>query len=91
MEEQEEAFGFDVIPNPNNGQMALRFESLTGRIFVKVYDMRGVLVDEFETFNGSVSSTHNYQMKPSAGGIYFFVATSKEGTVTRKVVVESVH
>ena len=91
VEEQEEAFGFDVIPNPNNGQMALRFESLTGRIFVKVYDMRGVLVDEFETFNGSVSSTHNYQMKPSAGGIYFFVATSKEGTVTRKVVVESVH
>ena len=79
---------FDVVPNPNNGQMTLRFENLTGKTAVKVYDMRGVLIDEFVTDNHTGSSSHTYQMRSAASGIYFFVATSKEGTVTRKVVVE---
>jgi hypothetical protein len=55
---------------------------------VKVYDMRGVRIDEFEMDNHTGSSSYTYQMRSAASGIYFFVATSKEGTVTRKVVVE---
>ena len=82
-----EAFGFNVVPNPNNGQMTLHFERLTGKINVKVYDMRGELVDDFQTYNGLEMNTMHYEMKGNADGIYFFVATGKEGTVARKVVV----
>lgn len=81
-----EAFGFEVIPNPNKGQMKLCFERLTGKTEVKVYDMRGTLVDRFETHNGSGS--YDYDINIKSGGIYFFVATCKEGTVARKVVIE---
>ena len=78
---------FSVLPNPNNGQMTLNFEHLTGKVDIKVYDMRGTLIDAFQTFNDNESSTYYYEMKSRAGGLYYFVATSKEGTVAKKVVV----
>ena len=80
--------GFDVVPNPNNGRMTLNFEHLTGKVNVKVYDMKGSLIDRFETYNGSGSCSHDYQMKHGANGFYFFVATSKEGTIAKKVVIQ---
>ena len=86
-EQGTELSGFNVVPNPNNGQMALQFEHLTGRIDIKVYDMRGVLIDNFQTFNDQDSTTCPYDMKTRANGIYFFVATGKEGTLAKKVVV----
>ena len=79
---------FDVIPNPNNGTMKLNFEYLTGKIGVRVYDMRGTLIDQFETFNDNGPSSYDYNMRAKADGIYFFVATSKEGTVAKKVVIQ---
>jgi len=86
-EPQTERPDFSVVPNPNNGQMELRFEHLTGKIEVKVYDMRGSLIDQFETFNDLENKTLQYDLKPSNSGIYFFVATGKEGSAARKVVV----
>jgi len=82
------ALNFDVIPNPNNGQMQLNFEYLSGKVNVRVYDMRGALIDEFETQEGNGPSSIDYNMKVKSDGIYFFVATSKEGTVAKKVVIQ---
>ena len=79
---------FDIIPNPNNGQMQLNFEYLTGKVTIKVYDMRGTLIDSFETYNNNGPNTYLYNMKDKSDGIYFFVATSKEGTVAKKVVIQ---
>ena len=79
---------FDVVPNPNNGQMTLNFEYLTGKVDVRVYDMRGTLIDQFTTFNGNGPSQYTYNMRTKSDGIYFFVATSKEGTVAKKVVIQ---
>ena len=79
---------FDVIPNPNNGQMQLKFEYLTGKVNIKVYDMKGTLIDSFETYNNNGPSSFLYNMKNKSEGIYFFVATSKEGTVSKKVVIQ---
>ena len=79
---------FDVIPNPNNGQMQLKFEYLTGKVSIKVYDMKGTLIDSFETYNNNGPSSFLYNMKNKSEGIYFFVATSKEGTVSKKVVIQ---
>ena len=89
VEEKESSLAdFDVIPNPNNGQMQLNFEYLTGKVNIKVYDMRGALIDNFETYNGNGPCSHLYKMKGAMDGIYFFVATSKEGTVAKKVVIK---
>ena len=78
---------FNVIPNPNNGTMTLNFEKLTGKIDLKVYDMRGTLIDNLTTYSIGGPETMLYDMKHRADGIYFFVATGKEGTVAKKVVV----
>ena len=88
IEEQDESLAdFTVVPNPNNGQMTLNFEYLTGKVDVKVYDMTGNLIDNFQTINGNGPNSMQYNMKRSADGIYFFVATGKEGTVAKKVVI----
>lgn len=72
-----------VAPNPNNGQMTLYFENLTGKINLKVYDMTGNLIDQIET----EGSEMQYHMKGRTQGIYYFLATGKEGTVAKKVIV----
>ncbi len=85
--EELSAADFSVVPNPNKGQMTLNFDKLTGKINVKVYDMKGTLLDKFETYNNAGPSTYTYQMKHHADGIYFFVATGKEGTLAKKVII----
>ena len=78
--------GFEVIPNPNKGQMSLNFKHLSGSIEVKVYNMRGSLIDRFMTHNGGEAHSIDYSLNAKGSGIYFFVASGKEGTVTQKVV-----
>lgn len=76
---------FSVVPNPNNGQMQILFERLSGKADVKVYDMRGTIIDSFETYN---NTSYNYDMSAKSDGIYFFVVTCKEGTMAKKVVIQ---
>ena len=88
VDEQDAArFDFTVIPNPNNGSMELRFENMLGKVDVKVYDMRGTLIDGFEVDGGSPVGSYDYNMDVKADGIYFFVATGKEGTLAKKVII----
>lgn len=82
-----ETIGFNVIPNPNNGQMKLVFDHFTGKVNVKVYDMTGCLIDNFQTYNGFDTNELEYNLKGRGKGIYFFVATGKEGTVSKKVII----
>lgn len=84
----EAAAVFDVFPNPNNGQMMLNLEGLTGIIDIKVYDMTGNLIDDMQTFNDLGTKSLPYDFNGRADGIYFFVATGREGTVARKVVID---
>ena len=80
-------FSFSVLPNPNNGQMTLSFENLSGKVNLRVYDMRGNLIDDFDTFNTAGTNSIQYNMSHRANGIYFFVATSKDGVLSKKVVI----
>ena len=86
-EQTESTADFSVVPNPNNGSMTLNFENLNGKIDLKVYDMRGNLIDAFSVNNTGGPEVMQYDMRHRAEGIYFFVATGKEGTVAKKVVV----
>ena len=73
---------FSIVPNPNNGSMELHFERFDGTAEVKVYDIRGSLIDTFSTDSAVVP----YDLRGKSDGIYFFVATDRHGTVARKVV-----
>ena len=86
-EQMESDADFSVVPNPNNGTMTLSFEKLTGTIDVKVYDMTGNLIDHLSTYSIGGPEHLQYNMKRHAEGIYFFVATGKEGSIAKKVVV----
>lgn len=79
---------FNIVPNPNNGEMDLHLEQLTGKVNIKVYDMRGALVDVIETYNDLDSKTLHYTLEHTSSGFYFFVATAKEGTIAKKVIIE---
>ena len=88
IEDRPEDFAdFSVIPNPNNGQMTLRLENLTGKVDVKVYDMTGRMVDVVRICNDMANSTIQYDMKGCSSGVYFFVATGKEGVMAKKVII----
>ena len=87
LEENSAEVQFDIVPNPNNGQMDLLFKHLEGKADVKVYDMRGTLIDHFQAYNGTGSSTYPYTMKSAANGIYYFVITGKDGVLTKKVII----
>ena len=84
--EHDAKYAFDIVPNPNNGTMRLRFENMEGKVEVKVYDMMGTLVDSFETYNNKEPKSIQYNLS-GRGGIYFFMATAKEGTIAKKVIV----
>lgn len=86
LEEQATA-DISVVPNPNNGQMTINFEQMTGKVNVRLYDMLGNLIDNMETYSGNGSGSINYDMSRCANGIYHFVVTGKEGTVIKKVVI----
>ena len=86
-EQSGNAADFSVVPNPNNGMMTLTFENLTGKIDVKVYDMTGCLIDHVTTYSEGGTETMHYDMHHRSEGIYFIVATSKEGSAAKKVVI----
>ena len=67
--------------------MTLDFEGLTGKIDIKVYDMKGNLIDNIQTYIDLGIKSLPYDINGRADGIYFFVATGREGTVARKVVI----
>ena len=77
---------FEVIPNPNNGQMTLQFEQMIGKIDVKVYDMTGALVDNILTYSDLEYSSMQYNLKAGCG-VYYLVVTGKDGVVAKKVIV----
>ena len=81
------AADFDIVPNPNNGQMTLVFNGFEGKANVKVYDVTGNLIDSFETYNDSVRKVLEYNLNGRKGR-YFFVVNGKEGIIAKKVLIE---
>ena len=77
---------FNIAPNPNDGRMTLVFDRLEGKVEVKVYDVTGNLIDNFDTYNDTEHNTLRYMLNGSKG-LYYFVVVGKEGTIAQKVVV----
>jgi len=77
----------DIYPNPNDGNMTLSFTNMSGEILVKVFNMRGTQIDQFQVYNGYESRTYSYNSSRLTPGIYLFSIASREGTLIKKVVV----
>ena len=77
----------NIAPNPNSGQMQLRFENMEGKLNIKVYSLTGLLYDNFEITTAQAGETYDYSMKRLANGVYFFVITDGKRSVTKKVVI----
>ena len=78
---------FTVTPNPNNGQMQLHFKDLIGKIELKVFDMHGALIDQFQVNSETSSYSLPYESKSLSEGMYFFVAKWKNTVLTEKVII----
>ena len=79
---------FEIVPNPNKGQMTLNFKHYSGKCDIKVYNMNGTLIDHFQTFNSHTDSTYQYDMKTNAEGIFLFVITTKDGVLSKRIIIQ---
>ncbi len=84
--ENNQDVGFEVIPNPTNGEVSLLFGDLQGRVEVLVYNGIG---QEVESFMMEVdgSQPYVYDMRSLPDGIYLLVAKHMGNTWIRKVVL----
>ena len=82
-----ESANASIYPNPNNGHMTLSFENMMGDITVKVFDLNGTLVDELQLHNIMAHQTHAYNPTQLRKGVYFFNITTKETTLTKRVII----
>ena len=76
----------DIYPNPNDGSMTFSFGNMVGDIQVKAYDITGTLVDSFYLHNNIETQTFTHTVD-LPNGVYFFSIASKEGVVTKKVII----
>ena len=77
----------DIYPNPNDGNMTLSFTNMPGDIVVKVFNIQGAQIDQFQVHNGYESSTFPYNSNRLAPGVYFFSITSRTGSLNKKVII----
>lgn len=84
--ENNQDVGFEVIPNPTNGEVNLLFGDLQGRVEVLVYNGMG---QEVESFMMEVDGNQSYvyDMRSLPDGIYLLVAKHMGNTWIRKVVL----
>jgi hypothetical protein len=87
--QEQEAYpaAVEVFPNPNDGNMRLRFDNMEGRMDIKVFNSTGLLTDSFEVTISQAGEDYNYSMKRLSNGIYFFVISDGKRSVTKKVVI----
>lgn len=80
------AFNFDIVPNPNNGQMDIITTKIDGPVEVKVYNMSSLLIHEF-VLSAHPESHYSYTLSDYPSGIYLMALNYKGGIVTKKFVI----
>jgi hypothetical protein len=83
-----ELAGFNIFPNPNNGEFTIKLNSNSGDdIKVNVYDIRGRVI-----FNNVYSNTPDFtqtiNLNNVQSGMYLVNVNDGRGQVTKKIIVE---
>ena len=87
-EENENAnSGVAIMPNPNNGDMKIRFEGISGEAQIRVFDLLGNIIDIFNVTVYDDVMIMPYTLKTKAEATYYFLITTENATFSRKVTV----
>jgi hypothetical protein len=78
--------GFEVFPNPTNGEVVLCCQGMAGPVNFEVYNVIGQLVDTF-VVDADMDQQKTYNLRVFPAGIYTIVARSKSEIWTKKVVL----
>lgn len=73
--------GFEVFPNPSNGNFNIRLNAPLAKGVVYVYNDLGMLVLE-------QNATHAIEMMDASAGIYFVKLQLREKVYMHKLVIE---
>ena len=76
----------DIVPNPNNGEMDLITNHLEGPVSVKVYNMNGLLIDQF-TITDPQGRHHYNALSDYPAGVYLMAFSHKRSSFTKRVVI----
>ena len=84
--DENDVAAFDIIPNPNQGAMTIITQGGKGDAEVKVYNMTGVLVDQF-VLNTDSQGRYAYNLGGYPSGIYLMVFHQQGKNTTKKFVI----
>jgi PKD repeat protein len=77
----------EVYPNPNSGEFTLNaLFANDDEALISVYDLRGAVLYEEQVHTQSLNRT--ISLTNASAGMYYVQIKTKEGTVTRKIVIE---
>nr|WP_321412484.1 T9SS type A sorting domain-containing protein [uncultured Carboxylicivirga sp.] len=80
---------FTIYPNPTNGIFKIRLEELNNNAAdVKIYNMRGQLIDSKSFENISEISEYEFNINQAATGYYLVVIATTDGTKKMKIFKE---
>ena len=86
VDENQQAMGFEVLPNPTHDEVSLHFGDLQGRVEVQVYNGMGQQMQAF-CVEADRNHPHTFDMRPFPDGIYLIVARQAGKTWAKKVLL----
>lgn len=79
-----------IYPNPTTSDYVnVAFKNVTGKTIVRVLNMNGKLVDQFEVNILDDEFIYRYALDRVAPGVYFINAVSNDATFTKKVIIQN--
>lgn len=79
-----------IYPNPTTSDYVnVAFKNVTGKTIVRVLNMNGKLVDQFEVNILDEEFIYRYALDRVAPGVYFINAVSNDATFTKKVIIQN--
>ena len=86
VEENSQDTGFEISPNPTDGNVTLHFDGLNGMTEIQVFNGQGQKVDAFAV-DANLQREMVYQMPTANNGHYYFVLNNGGKRLARKVML----
>ena len=86
LEDDTSTGSFDIIPNPNNGEMRINTNNLAGMVDVRIYNMTGLLIDQFQ-LSATPNNPYYYRLSNYPNGIYLMVFSHHGITSSKKFII----